>query len=368
LAAKLDQDNPHLVRFPVAVAQADQVVLITLLDQQGIENREPYRVVFAPLVDLPPEVSVELRGIGTAVTPQATIPWVGQVTDAVGLESVWFEAQVNASLPVQRPVEGLRPGTRQLQQLGRFDLALVDPQLPELVAGQQLILSVKARDAYDLSEQPHVGSSQRFLLDVVTHSELRALLEKKELTLRQRFEAIFEKMEGTQSLFAKLGSEPTSAHSPAELDSERNRLRIRGAHQNVIQLAYETLGVAAGFEAIAEELVNNRVDSEELIERLLGGIAEPLRELGQTLLPQLQVELEQLMALDDEPSEAALAQLEARGEEVLEAMQRVLDRMLELESYNELVELLRGIVTDQQKVQQQTKQQRREKLRSLLEE
>jgi hypothetical protein len=48
-------------------------------------------------------------------------------------------------------------------------------------------------------------------------------------------------------------------------------------------------------------------------------------------------------------------------------MQAVLDRMLELESYNELVELLRGIVNDQQQLKEKTQQQQREKLRGLIE-
>jgi hypothetical protein len=49
-------------------------------------------------------------------------------------------------------------------------------------------------------------------------------------------------------------------------------------------------------------------------------------------------------------------------------MQAVLDRMLELESYNELVELLRGIVNDQQQIKEKTPQPQKEKLRGLIEE
>jgi len=63
-----------------------------------------------------------------------------------------------------------------------------------------------------------------------------------------------------------------------------------------------------------------------------------------------------------------LAEAKAQADLVLEAMKQVLDRMLELESYNELVELLRGIAADQQQIQEETKQMRREKLRSLLED
>jgi hypothetical protein len=42
--------------------------------------------------------------------------------------------------------------------------------------------------------------------------------------------------------------------------------------------------------------------------------------------------------------------------------------MLELESYNELVDLLRGIVEDQKQLSEETRAQRRERLRSLLDE
>ena len=46
-------------------------------------------------------------------------------------------------------------------------------------------------------------------------------------------------------------------------------------------------------------------------------------------------------------------------------MKAVLDRMLELESYNELVELLRGIVTDQEELSDETQRQQREKLKDF---
>jgi hypothetical protein len=41
--------------------------------------------------------------------------------------------------------------------------------------------------------------------------------------------------------------------------------------------------------------------------------------------------------------------------------------MLELESYNELVELLRNIVEEQDELKGKTQEQQREKLRDLLE-
>ena len=49
-------------------------------------------------------------------------------------------------------------------------------------------------------------------------------------------------------------------------------------------------------------------------------------------------------------------------------MRQVLDRMLELETYNEVVALLRDIISDQDEINRQTKERQKERLRSLFED
>ncbi len=376
LLAQIDSEHEDQVSFPVAVDQEDRVLLVTMLDHDGVGNREPYRVVISSLLDQPPEVSVQLRGIGSAITPQAKLPFEGQVSDEYGLQSAWFEYQVDKSPPDTRDLANQPRGDRELSELGAFDLAVNDPETRKpkvaLKPGQQLALSIRARDAYNLGEQQHVGSSQRLLLEIVTNSELRSLLEKKELALRQRFESIHEKMIGTRELLDRIQPDQDKNSDDPSLERlfQRDRLRIAGALQNVVQLSHETLGVADGFEDIMGELVNNRVDSEELTERLQSGIADPLREIGAALMPEMEQHLQELQTTFTEQSspQVSLESAQAQGDVVLNAMQDVLDRMLELESYNELVELLRGIVAEQQEIQDRTKQERREKLRSLLQD
>jgi hypothetical protein len=235
---------------------------------------------------------------------------------------------------------------------------------------------VKAQDAYDLEQEPHVGSSQRFLLDVVTDSELRALLEKRELSLRQRFEAIHEKMISTRDLITRIELNPLGEDGTKLSDEElatlreRDNLRIAGIDQNVTQSSYETFGIAEGFEDIVTELVNNRIDTEELTQRLGRDIAEPLRAVAGELMPELQkrVQLLPQALTGGDGAEKRLADAVIQADLVVDAMQKVLDRMLELENYNELVELLRTIVDEQKQLNEETKVRHREKLRSLLDE
>jgi len=140
--------------------------------------------------------------------------------------------------------------------------------------------------------------------------------------------------------------------------------------QNVTQLAYETLGVADGFEGIVEELVNNRVDTRELVQRLRQQIAIPLQTLGERQMPALEKHLQHLQVAIDHPPFPRTMLREARKQTdaVLVAMKGILDRMLELESYNELVELLRGILAEQQRLGDETKALQRRRLRGLLED
>lgn len=374
LATVIDPEDPQEFHFDLATGREDQVLLLTVRDTEGVENREPYRVVVSVIADMPPEVSVALRGIGTAITPQATLPLAGKVSDEYGLDEVWYEYQVDKQPAERRELASQPQGARRFDDLDRFELALSDPEskrrLVALSPGQKLTLSVQASDAYDLGEGPHVGSSQRFLLDVVTDSELRALLEKRELSLRQRFEAIYEKMVGTRELLDRIEVEAPADEKEAEAQRrrERDHLRIGGCEQNATQLSYETLGVAEGFDEIVAELVNNRVDTEELKTRLEQGISEPLRQIGGESLPELETQLQLLLQGFDESVEVdtRLQQAKVQADVVVEAMKQVLDRMLELESYNELVELLRGIVAEQKDLHEQTIQERREKLRGIL--
>lgn len=374
METQIDPDNPREFQFSLSAGHEDRVLLLTIRDTEGVENREPYRVVVSAIPDMPPEVSVALRGIGTAITPQAILPLAGNVTDEYGLSEVWYEYQVDKQPAERRDLTSQPQGLRKFDDLDRFDLALADPQskrrLVPLSPGQKLAISVHASDAYDLGDKPHVGASQRFLLDVVTDSELRALLEKRELSLRQRFEAIYEKMVGTRELLDRIELVGPADETEAETlrRRERDHSRIGGCLQNATQLSYETLGVADGIEDIVEELVNNRVDTEELKSRLEQGISEPLRQIGGELLPELETRLQALLKGFDENVEvdARMRASRVQADEVVLAMKQVLDRMLELESYNELVELLRGIVSEQKELREQTIQERREKLRSIL--
>jgi hypothetical protein len=49
-------------------------------------------------------------------------------------------------------------------------------------------------------------------------------------------------------------------------------------------------------------------------------------------------------------------------------MQQVLDKMMEMETFNEVVDMLRSIIESQERLNDQTRQARRKSVRDLLED
>jgi hypothetical protein len=150
----------------------------------------------------------------------------------------------------------------------------------------------------------------------------------------------------------------------------RRRLRVAGSLQNVVQSADEISGVAEAFDDLVDQLTNNRIDNTDLKGRLREQIAQPLHRIGKQRMPQFAAQLKLVEKQVDDPA-AAKPEIDkalALADEILVEMREVLDRMLELETYNEVVALLRGIITDQDEISRKTKQRQKEQLPGLDEE
>jgi len=393
------------LRWEYGTLSADDVLLLNVVDTDGVASREPYRVSLSAVKDEVPQVAVRLSGIGSAITPDAVLPLVGKVTDDYGLERAWFEYQVDGGPPATRPLLRQPAGDQLLDKIDAFDTRETDlssgQRALELRPGQRLSLSLKAADRFNLGSQTwsstppweRAGSSQLFMLEVLTAADLLALLERRELALRQRYEAIYEKVTDTRNLLNRVefdgskesdGTEPSTESPEANAAAEttdssgvaaaqralaRRRLRVAGSLQNVLQSADEIAGIAEAFDDLGAELENNRIDNPDLKSRLREQIAQPLHRIANERMPKL---AEQLKLVEEHVEDAAaggpeLAKTIALADEILVEMRQVLDRMLELETYNEVVALLRGIITDQNEINRRTKEQQRERLRGLFE-
>jgi hypothetical protein len=351
---------------------------ITLLDTDGTTSRRAYPVVITATPDMPPTVDARLRGIGSAITQDARLPFEGSIQDDFGVASSWIELEAGGE-PMQFPIA--------LDASGQIDTALdlrkqrSDASQPtELPVDSKVTISVHSQDRFDLTKTPNIGDGDRYELDVVTPSRLLALLEARELGLRRRFEQIISDFRETRDSLSRVQfgdtpeSEADAPDSPDESERLKGRaralrlLRVQRGGQQAQRASQEVLGVALSFDDVREELVNNRVDSEDRQRRLEFDISEPLKSIGNERFPrflQLLRALETKIDDEREGPELVTSSVE-QADELLLAMERVLQKMLDLESYNELVDLVRSMIREQDVLMEQTKKQQKKRALDLL--
>ncbi len=357
----------------------DKILLFTLFDSDGIRSLDAVRLAISAVPDEPPQVNVGLRGIGTAITPAARLPLAGEITDDYGVTKVWFDFHADDKGSQQRPLAAAINGEEKLEVTDVLEVGEL-----ELQPKQRFHLAVHAADGCELDNGPNEGAGQRQVLDVVTPEHLRSMLEARELMLRRRFETIVAEFTDTRNLLA--GLQLTSEKATLPADATKDDAMDDGAGppaasvppagvplarvtQNVERSAHETLEVSQAFDGIREEMINNRVDTEELRIRLKDGVADPLARLVDERFGPLQVKLTELADQLSDASAAgktrtvAVAEMDA----ILVEMHQVLDKMMELETFNEVLDILREIIADQEEVITETKDQQKRKLRDLLE-
>ncbi len=241
----------------------------------------------------------------------------------------------------------------------RADVAVADALLDKTrvrapLTGTILVVNVKAGETVAPSAE----------MPLLVMGDLSVLRVKAEVSGQEETGAEPEDAAGpaTPEEEGEPAQENAAAEEDATAESGSLRLaRIQRAEQQSQKSAQETLGVAMAFEGIREELINNRVDTEERKARLKELIADPLRNISEKMFPELNTRLTEVQKLHSDaqqgPQAAQLAIDET--ERVLTAMNEVLNQMLDLETYNELVDIVRSLIKDQEQIIDGTKKQRR---------
>ena len=384
---------------------------ISITDTEDISNERPYRLDIAVVPDMPPKINSRLVGIGSAVTIEARIPIEAELEDDFGVTQAWIELVTSEPQPRQI---AMVPDTLEMVSAA-VDLREMarDASNPlELAVDTKLTLAVMAIDGCDIGAGPHQGQGPVTELEVVTPNRLTALLEARELGLRKRLEQIIDESRQTRDSLSRVnlnlapqnsnGEEEEEAESASgeigdqtqpetsndedddvaliervssgvtisQLERERalRLLRVQRAKQQVDRSSAEVKGIAMSFDDIRLELINNRIDSAERQNRIERDIAAPLRDLSANEMQALSRRLRELELLLNDQSKAEVLKGAAIQEldQVILALERVLEKMLDLETFSELIDLVNSLIRDQEALLEQTKKERKKRALDLL--
>ncbi len=406
--------SANATEFTLSIDDLRQPVTIIIVpeDRDGISAQVPYRYFLGVVMDEKPEIEMRLKGIGTAVTRNARIPIFGKATDdyeldfaAVTLSTVDQSDRAAAttdeagepvesdaaqpSRAIKVPIRPDRDGdfqlTIDLREIGELtDSAIAIPE-----PGGAINLLGEVTDHYDLDGRNHRSASQLYRLDILTPENLLALLERRELGLRSRLEQTIEETRSMRDAISALTPDLESLE-PLDVDiaegaarteeaadgpaRERQVLRLRTQQIGLqaTKTSEELEGIAISLDDLLEEMANNRVDSVDRSERIGSGVRDPLRGIVAgdlaTLREQIAMVERRTGAAAQSPSAPELsAQAVQTAEQVLLQLTAVLEKMLDLESYNEILDMVRELIDSQEGLIEETKKEQRRRVLDLFE-
>ena len=368
------------VRFTLPDFNAASTISIVPRDSNGISAQAPYRYFLGVVLDESPELSVELKGIGTSITSKAKLPISAIAVDDYGVTDLTLS--VTPTAPPTTDGDHVEPKSastspdldRNGQASADLDLRdLVDDgTLSELVPGNAVSLIGEATDGYDLGEQ-HITRSEVFRLEVVTPEQLLALLERRELGLRSRLEQTIAEMTSlreTLDLLRRTGFELTQNPTDEELTraEQVRRLRVQQTGLQATKTSEELKGIALSLDDILLEMLNNRVDSVDRSERIATGVRDPIKTIVSGSLATLRTQIKgvESVVTDSKVGAARTAEAVSTAEDVILQLNAILEKMLDLETYNEVLDLVRQLMNDQTDLTDETKEERKKQVLDLF--
>ncbi len=328
----------------VATAQPaqTQTYRFALLDEHGLENRQPVRFALRVIKDEPPRVRIRVPGVGEMITPQAILPIELECADTYGLASAELVFRVTRD----DTREGLVPLPDFEPHMTTFATSVQWPVATEgAAAGERLALFARGADFDDVSG-PNLAKSPETVFRVVTPDELLAELTRREQEFRMDFERLVDAQEQLRGgLLTLLG--PTAP--PA--DSEEFATTITSLERRQRSIAGSVNVVRQQVEQVLGELRINRLATQDAEQRLGGRIAEPLAELVRR---DLVIAAETINRWAQNTATDTADLVDPQQISLLSQMREILASMIQWEGYQEAVNMLRDILRLQNELRTET--------------
>jgi hypothetical protein len=364
-------------RLPLEPWKGNVVIECLAFDAGGLPSAQVQRYQLGAVPDALPSVNTRLAGIGNEITTKAYLPLKGKISD---------DHQV-ASSKLEFGAADFVLDLQQLTDDGRITLPL----------NSTVGLSVSALDLYNLDPVPHIGLGEAIQLTVVTPEQLILSLEKRELALRGRLEQIIRELTEMQTLLVRIEKSPWNTNKlvdEAELDTDdpetseddaaskdadevakqlaaarrRQTLFVQQASVQTDKSFDEVNGILSAILQIRDELIQNRVDSTDRRERLEIRIAQPLKESLDGSFTKLQQTMKGLNRLPANSADGPTQTSETiqLTNLVINDLNGILQNMLDIESYNEIVDMVRTMLEQQEKILERTKSEQKRKVKDLF--
>ena len=326
-----------------------------LVGQSGLSSK-PYFLTLGILNDRAPRLTLRSSGVGRRVTPVAKIPLHLRVVDDFGVAQATIdleETKILDSKPVVATHQAFQEDFEP-DAAGKLPLDLTREPVIEL-AGYSLVpgaivrIRGRATDACVLGIQS--AESRWLSFQVVSPDELFYDILTRQREQRNRFGKVLQNEKDQRDFLQRLGSRVEVSQA----------IRVQQADTR------QVWQIAGQLAATLLEMSLNEVGTPAARELLETSIIQPMRELHDGELSELRGKLELLATV--EPID------EARREEALtaqtaaiEEMQRIYDRMSQWESFVDVVNQLRHVISSQDQLRNLTETTRKARINDVFDD
>jgi hypothetical protein len=363
-------------------------VELRLWDDLGLCSTRVQQYVIAATADKVPEIDFVLEGISTAITENAKLPIRSKIKDDYDLDQTWIESRIDEQETVKTELQVSSQGS------GDFDIdlkAMKDAGAMTPNVGSVFSLMVAASDFFDVPSSPdapsvaHVGRSTPIQLSVVTEDQFLILLDRREAAMRRRLEQIISELGQLRDLLILTNKNNTQTPEPSAEDPSgsaesketpaqaRSRILLLRSQQAAAQVAKsegELNGVLSEISMLVAELINNRIDSNDRRERLGNKIKAPLESLLESKWRPFALQINQLEGtlakLTPEELSSQIDQGVAKNNEIIASLNAILADMIEIQDLNEIIDRVRGLLDQQSKILDRSKQEQKKSTLDLL--
>jgi hypothetical protein len=385
----VELDKPALeFAIPSTVLLGNLFVELRLWDDLGLCSTRVQQYVIAATADKVPEIDFVLEGISTAITENAKLPIRSKIKDDYDLDQTWIESRIDEQETVKTELQVSSQGS------GDFDIdlkAMKDAGAMTPNVGSVFSLMVAASDFFDVPSSPdapsvaHVGRSTPIQLSVVTEDQFLILLDRREAAMRRRLEQIISELGQLRDLLILTNKNNTQTPEPSAEDPSgsaesketpaqaRSRILLLRSQQAAAQVAKsegELNGVLSEISMLVAELINNRIDSNDRRERLGNKIKAPLESLLESKWRPFALQINQLEGtlakLTPEELSSQIDQGVAKNNEIIASLNAILADMIEIQDLNEIIDRVRGLLDQQSKILDRSKQEQKKSTLDLL--
>ena len=387
-------------QLPLGSLDGNLLLELRLWGEDGICSSRVQQFVVSTINDQPPQVDLVLQGIGTSITENAILPMVGKIKDDYDVKDAWVETALDAN-PLYKLPLSVQPDGKAASQL---DLKVMrDSGQLDAKVGSTLGINMAAEDYLNLRTEPHVGRASPIQLAIVTPENLRILLERRELAMRARLEQIIgelsqmrdllvnmqraskdtlpvpekEKDRGaaTDAVASEASTEADAAEAEENSPARRERMQMLRSQQAESQMTKsegELRGVEREISQINQELINNRIDSIDKRTRLEDKIRKPLLEVLDVAWAPMANDILAIEKNFSKPtkSDAILSELLpssiGKSNQVIVALTAILNDMIDILDSNEVLDMVRGMIEDQSKILEKTKQEQKKQILDMI--